>query len=1138
MTFEPSPDRPVSFLHKLVGFKDLEPPISDGEYALYKRFRDGRDLIPLPVAKTLPECPRNADRRSRTAIRRLISDPRLPTILKLIEEEKVRAEARRKAIAEERKAAEAKAETEALRTKLEKIDAFHGDQLNVFSLKVGQFEHLIGAQSLAEASLKITHDSYSEFKKSQRALNINMAQKGNDRSAMAFGVLAAIENNLRNKGNARGIAAGLSTVTIRRSLVALREEERAALRMTDILEALGVLDADDRLAILVPIIWNDGNCDIDFSNSSAEFRVRAATLDTLKPLISASLGTAEGAREHLNQALRKALNPASGLPEAQRGVIERYLFSGNRWMTPGEGAHALLSSADAPAALRLGGLSDDSEMMYDLRESLLTVAPPGSGKSQAHVLRNLLYLKAPAVILDVKGEMLRDSRTWRDANVGKTYAFTPHAPEDSIHYNPLDDIRNDPDLAWEDARKLADLIVIPTSARETGDYFESRARDMITTALLDVAISTQGKERTMAGVLDRLYVSDDESILKWCKQLDQRGNVQLARQASALRGMPPKQREGVFDSARRQLEIWQSPAITKITGNTNFDPAKLRSENGTLYLAVALEDIKRYASVLRVLIGQTLFKLYRQKPEADALPVTFFLDELPRLGRMDVIEESLDVGRSYAVRLWMFCQNFGQLETAYPNAQGMMSNCAVRCFMNPDEDTARWLSQNLGMRQGLLDGARKPLVEPHQLTGPEFAQQLVVFSRGSPPARLTKKPAFGDPVCLARMAGVADIPQEDIPQEETSSPIENPEEARITWDDIGPGLNIQENVSTPPIVEHNNRSSLWIAIGAGCILLALIGWGATREVQFRGLKAENVTLQSTHDADAQAIRASSTQKALLLRTIRETEQARDSARTDASLARTELQRERDAHAATKRQLAMLESRPVTQAPPTASETNRSSPLPTASPRTYPSFPAELPGQGQATPITTATPPFPTDSKFAEVTTCDELAANPYDSRHVGNGVPFPELRRNALAAISACDLAISANPHEPRFFYQKARALQAANDPRAQPLLENLMQEKYAASFDNAAQLLANQGRWQEAANLYRQGVRLNDVDAMVSLADAIRANRIAPLIQNEDGVLYQKAASLGHRGAAADVRQRASAGAVIDGVSRFFGPR
>jgi type IV secretion system protein VirD4 len=231
----------------------------------------------------------------------------------------------------------------------------------------------------------------------------------------------------------------------------------------------------------------------------------------------------------------------------------------------------------------------------------------------------------------------------------------------------------------------------------------------------------------------------------------------LRRLGSALSKMPDKQREGVFDTARTKLKVWESPAIARLTKDTTFSPQLLREKRATLYLCVDLADIKRFASVLRVLLGSSIAVLCRGTPDAEAETVTFFLDELPRLKRMDVVEEALDVGRGFGVRLWMFAQNVGQLEASYPNAEGMIGNCLAQCYMNPETERAAWLSRHLGKRRGLLDGSEYPLVEASDLTGTEYADKVVVMLNGMDNAVLTKRPYYKDTEALKR---AGDLPQQ------------------------------------------------------------------------------------------------------------------------------------------------------------------------------------------------------------------------------------------------------------------------------------------------------------------------------------------------------------------------------------------
>jgi type IV secretion system protein VirD4 len=135
----------------------------------------------------------------------------------------------------------------------------------------------------------------------------------------------------------------------------------------------------------------------------------------------------------------------------------------------------------------------------------------------------------------------------------------------------------------------------------------------------------------------------------------------------------------------------------------------------------------------------------------------FLLDEMPQLKRMPPIEQALVVGAGYGVKLWMFIQDIGQLKKEYPNAEGMMGNCAVRVFMNPalTDGTAQKLSDDIGFRESILDGTRVKIVEPNVLAGPEFKDKVIVWATGmSRPARLQKNFAYLDQALTARMGGL------------------------------------------------------------------------------------------------------------------------------------------------------------------------------------------------------------------------------------------------------------------------------------------------------------------------------------------------------------------------------------------------
>jgi type IV secretion system protein VirD4 len=150
-------------------------------------------------------------------------------------------------------------------------------------------------------------------------------------------------------------------------------------------------------------------------------------------------------------------------------------------------------------------------------------------------------------------------------------------------------------------------------------------------------------------------------------------------------------------------------------------------------------------------------------PSRGAPPILLMLDELPRLRNMPPVDEALNIGRKYGLRLWMFAQSVGQLQTAYENADGMLGSCAVRIFMNPSgaDGLAERLSEELGYVESTTDNSRKRLVEASELAGPAYRDQQIVIASGARPARVSKDFAYRS-VELKRRMGAEELTGTDV----------------------------------------------------------------------------------------------------------------------------------------------------------------------------------------------------------------------------------------------------------------------------------------------------------------------------------------------------------------------------------------
>jgi type IV secretion system protein VirD4 len=337
-----------------------------------------------------------------------------------------------------------------------------------------------------------------------------------------------------------------------------------------------------------------------------------------------------------------------------------------------KGGGAWLSSEDvsktpfAPQnnfALRIGLLDDSGqELTYSGEGSLISIAPPGSGKTQCNVFPNLLTWRGPAVVLDVKGEIYAKTSKWRAENVGPVFKFSPLDPAKSHCYNPLSFVRQETDFIWEDSRFIADMMIVPSGG--TDPFWENKARDVLTAAIAYVCYSNTPDQRPMSRITDIIHGGKpwEEMVLGLQTAVDVRSMMQ---QGISLAAMNEKTRDSVLQTAQSSLSAWTGERNSRVTQRSDWSPLDLRSgRNPTIYICLKPSEVDSYISLLRVFIAQHIRMLTNELPPHGCPPILFLLDELPRLKQMPPVEEAIEIGRQYGIRLWMFAQSLGQLEQA------------------------------------------------------------------------------------------------------------------------------------------------------------------------------------------------------------------------------------------------------------------------------------------------------------------------------------------------------------------------------------------------------------------------------------------------------------------------------------------
>ena len=510
---------------------------------------------------------------------------------------------------------------------------------------------------------------------------------------------------------------------IKRRLSEISDRERATLRAADLLCELGEFERAAALRVRLPIVWNEGRCHASAPGFESVTRRNFLRLG-LEVLFGELAVPAPELFNDMRRAWRSALSLDATLNEEEHQTLEAYQFVERSWLDASEADNAQAT----PAALALGLFTGtDRPLVYDGSQSVITLAPAESPKRGGQIALNLARLATGAVVVDIDARAFQASARGRQKEIGKVFTFAPALTDHSMHYNPIDLVADEPDNAWSEARLLADLLTGRRGPDEEGRAF-------VAPAIYDVALSDRPERRHMRGVLARVGCTGKQ-LETWINALVRSPHPELIRHAKVLREMPAAKRQALVTRLMPELAVWQTPPIADLVDRSDWTPADLR-RRATLYLCVDRRDLKRYAVVLRVVVGQMLAALGRNKAVSPGTTVTFFLDELARFGPMGTVARAVDTGPDSGVRPWMFFANTAEMRATYPKADGMLANCAAHCYVEPDPDTAHELSLRLGFVKSLFGTEEKPMVQPDELAGPEFDGKIVTLLRNRPPAKL------------------------------------------------------------------------------------------------------------------------------------------------------------------------------------------------------------------------------------------------------------------------------------------------------------------------------------------------------------------------------------------------------------------
>lgn len=450
-----------------------------------------------------------------------------------------------------------------------------------------------------------------------------------------------------------------------------------------------------------------------------------------KKLFSDRHGTARFQTE--NEILKSNRVDPPDSPESFKKYGRWGIFSG-----------ALESSQGTPISWK-----DDDQNVTNIKlkelahfgsQHVIVFAPTGSFKGVGIVMPILVTYPSSIFCLDIKKENALATSGYRHKKFNNVVIiFEPTCADGtSARYNPLAEIRIGTIYEAADAQKLA-LAIVDQEGKGLHDHWTKKAWGFMTGVILHILYIK--KNRTLNGLalfisgidpdtneiyedevawlnemtgktakrchvkgyakLKNISEEDAEKHLIGLKLIGQDGiNIMVKAAAAPLASSKAQEeRSSIISSTEGPLALYKDPVIAANTSTSDFklDDLQNFSRPVSFYLVIPADQRDRIKPLVRLLIMQTIASIQSQQT-GKKREITFLLDELPELHKIEVLESALATIRGYKVRMVLITQNLDQLTKYYGETQSIFSNCGVRIAYAPnDAKTAEMLSKYTGV---------------------------------------------------------------------------------------------------------------------------------------------------------------------------------------------------------------------------------------------------------------------------------------------------------------------------------------------------------------------------------------------------------------------------------------------------------
>lgn len=409
----------------------------------------------------------------------------------------------------------------------------------------------------------------------------------------------------------------------------------------------------------------------------------------------------------------------------------------------------------------------------------------GAGKTRFYCKPNLMQANTSFVILDPKGEILRDTGGLLEAKGYEVRVLDLISMDKSHCYNPFVYLRDDNDIQ----RLVTNLFksTTPKGSQSNDPFWDTAASMLLLALVFYLHYEAPDDEQNFAMVMEMLRaaeIEDEESnapsaLDDLFRDLESVSPEHIAlKYYHSYHSGSAKTLKSIQITLAARLEKFNLESLAALTSTDELDLPSIGEKKVALFALIPDND-SSFNFLVSILYTQLFQQLFYSADHihggALPIPVHFLMDEFANVSLPDDFDKILSVMRSRAVSVSIILQNLAQLKALFEKQwESIVGNCDEFLYLGGNEQsTHKYVSELLGKETidtntyGKSTGHSGNYSTNYQISGRELMmpdevrlldnRYAILFIRGERPIKDFKYDILKHPNVSLTADGKADV---------------------------------------------------------------------------------------------------------------------------------------------------------------------------------------------------------------------------------------------------------------------------------------------------------------------------------------------------------------------------------------------